>query len=123
MTKKVLITDDSVFVRTMLKKILVANGYEIVGEAKNGAEAINLYKELSPDIVTMDITMPDMDGVQVVKKIIEMDPTAIIVMCSAENNRAEIFNAIKAGAKEFIMKPFEEQQVIDIFLRLKLEVR
>lgn len=119
---KVLITDDSVFVRTMLKKIVVANGYEVVGEAKNGAEAIKLYKELSPDIVTMDITMPDMDGVRVVKEIIEIDPAANIIMCSAENNRAEIFNAIKAGAKEFIMKPFEEEQVIKTLGNLRPKV-
>lgn len=118
MTRKVLITDDSVFVRTMLKKILVANGYEVVGEAKNGKEAVNMYKELSPDIVTMDITMPDMDGVHVVKEIIEIDPVATIVMCSAENNRTEIFHAIKAGAKEFIMKPFEEEDVINIFQKV-----
>ena len=122
MTTKVLITDDSSFVRTMLKKILVANGYEVVGEATNGIEAINLYKKLSPDIVTMDITMPDMDGVQAVKKIIEIDPAAIIIMCSVENNRAEIFNAIKEGAKDYIMKPFEAQQVIDLFQKLIPEV-
>jgi len=114
MAIKVLITDDSTFVRMLLRRILISNGYEVVGEADNGLDAINLYKELSPDIMTLDITMPNMDGISVLKEIMEIDPAAIIIMCSADSNQAQIMNAMKAGAKEFIAKPFEAKEVIDI---------
>jgi len=114
MAIKVLITDDSTFVRMLFRRILISNGYEVVGEADNGLDAINLYKELSPDIMTLDITMPNMDGISVLKEIMEIDPAAIIIMCSADSNQAQIMNAMKAGAKEFIAKPFEAKEVIDI---------
>lgn len=122
MAVKVLITDDSSFVRMLLKKILVANGYEVVGEADNGVEAINLYKELSPDIVTMDITMPQMDGIIVLKTIMEMNPEAKIIMCSADSNQAQIMNAMKAGAKEFITKPFEAKHVINTLNKVMMPI-
>ena len=122
MAVKVLITDDSSFVRMLLKKILVANGYEVVGEADNGVEAINLYKELSPDLVTMDITMPQMDGIIVLKTILEMNPEAKIIMCSADSNQAQIMNAMKAGAKEFITKPFEAKHVINTLNKVMMPI-
>lgn len=122
MAVKVLITDDSSFVRMLLKKILVANGYEVVGEADNGVEAINLYKELSPDIVTMDITMPQMDGIIVLKTIIAMNPEAKIIMCSADSNQAQIMNAMKYGAKEFITKPFEAKHVINTLNKVMMPI-
>ncbi len=122
MAVKVLITDDSSFVRMLLKKILVANGYEVVGEADNGVEAINLYKELSPDLVTMDITMPQMDGIIVLKTIMEMNPEAKIIMCSADSNQAQIMNAMKAGAKEFITKPFEAKHVINTLNKVMMPI-
>jgi len=122
MAVKVLITDDSSFVRMLLRKIVVANGYEVVGEADNGVEAIHLYKELSPDLVTMDITMPQMDGIIVLRKILEINPEAKIIMCSADSNQTQIMSAMQAGAKEFITKPFEAKHVINILNKVMMPI-
>lgn len=111
--KSILVVDDANFMRMMLKDILTKNGYEIVGEAGNGAEALQKYKELNPDLVTMDITMPDVDGIQGVKLIREFDPNANIIMCSAMGQQAMVIDAIKSGAKDFIVKPFNAERVVD----------
>lgn len=113
MGKKILIVDDAAFMRMMLKNILSQNGYEIVGEASNGLEAVNLYKELKPDLVTMDITMPEMDGITAVKEIKKIDPEAKIIMCSAMGQQAMVIESIQAGAKDFVVKPFQPDRVLE----------
>lgn len=112
MTKQVLVVDDAAFMRIKLKDILEKNNYEVVGEAENGIQAIEKYKELSPDIVTMDITMPEMDGVEALKEIHAFDPSAKILMCSAMGQQSMVMDAIRAGAVDFIVKPFDTERVI-----------
>lgn len=109
----VLIVDDAAFMRMMLKDILGKNGYEIVGEAENGQVAVDKYKELNPDLVTMDITMPEMDGISAVKKIKAMNANARVVMCSAMGQQAMVIDAIQAGARDFIVKPFQADRVLE----------
>ena len=118
MANRILITDDALFMRVTLKKILTENGYEVVGEAQNGAEAIDLYKRLNPDIVTMDITMPEMDGLAALKGIKEHDPNAKVVMCSAMGQKNMVVEAIQAGAKDFIVKPFQAERVLEAMGKL-----
>ena len=113
MSKRVVIVDDAVFMRMMIKDILEKNGFEIIGEASNGASAVEEYKNLKPDIVTMDITMPEMDGIQAVKEIRKIDPDAKIIMCSAMGQQAMVMEAIQAGAKDFIVKPFQSDRVVE----------
>lgn len=113
MGKTVLITDDAAFMRMMLKDILTKAGYSVVGEAGNGNEALEKYKELKPDIVTMDITMPDCDGIEGLKKIKAADAGANVVMCSAMGQQAMVLEAIKSGAKDFIVKPFQADRVLE----------
>lgn len=113
MSKKVLVVDDAVFMRMMVKDILEKNGFEVVGEAANGAEAVENYKNLQPDITTMDITMPEMDGIQAVKEIKKIDPNAKVIMCSAMGQQAMVMEAIQAGAKDFIVKPFQGDRVLE----------
>lgn len=110
---KVLIVDDAAFMRMMLKDILTKNGYEIVGEAENGQIAVEKFKELRPDLVTMDITMPEMDGITAVKRIRSIEGNARIVMCSAMGQQAMVIDAIQAGARDFIVKPFQPERVIE----------
>lgn len=112
MTKRVLIVDDAAFMRIKLKDILEKNNYEVAGEAENGHEAIEKYQELQPDIVTMDITMPEMDGVEALKEIKGIDPDASILMCSAMGQQSMVMDAIRAGALDFIVKPFDTERVI-----------
>jgi len=112
MSKTVLIVDDTAFMRMMLKDIFTKNDYEVVGEAENGAEGVEKYKQLSPDIVTMDITMPEMDGIQALKAIKELDAEATVVMCSAMGQQAMVIQAIQSGAKDFIVKPFQPERVV-----------
>jgi two-component system, chemotaxis family, chemotaxis protein CheY len=114
----VLIVDDAAFMRMMLKDILVKNGYEVVGEAVNGADAVEKYRELQPDIVTMDITMPEMDGITAVKNIRAMDPAANIIMCSAMGQQPMVLEAIQAGAKDFVVKPFQADRVMESIKRV-----
>ncbi|HBX49012.1 MAG TPA: two-component system response regulator, partial [Clostridiaceae bacterium] len=101
------------FMRMMLKDILVKNGYEIAGEATNGIKAIEIYKVEKPDLVTMDITMPDMDGIQAVKEIKAIDPNARIIMCSAMGQQSMVMDSIKSGARDFIVKPFQPERVLE----------
>jgi two-component system, chemotaxis family, chemotaxis protein CheY len=110
---RIMIVDDAAFMRMMIKDILSKNGFEIVGECENGAVAVEKYKELKPDLTTMDITMPEMDGIQAVKEIRAFDPSARVVMCSAMGQQAMVIDAIQAGAKDFIVKPFQPDRVIE----------
>ncbi|WP_216855656.1 response regulator [Paenibacillus qinlingensis] len=114
---KILIVDDAAFMRMMLKDILTKGGHEVVGEAENGRVAIQKYQELKPDIVTMDITMPEMEGVEAVKEIRKKDANAKIVMCSAMGQQGMVVQAIQAGAKDFIVKPFQGDRVLDAIRR------
>ncbi|MDK2824428.1 MAG: two-component system, chemotaxis family, chemotaxis protein CheY [Clostridia bacterium] len=113
MAYKVLVVDDAGFMRMMIKDILSKNGYQVVGEAENGQKAVKKYQELKPDIVTMDITMPELDGIGAVKEIKKIDPNARILMCSAMGQQAMVIDAIQAGAKDFIVKPFKPERVLE----------
>ena len=113
MAKNILICDDAAFMRMMIKDILTKNGYNIAGEAENGAKAVEKYNELKPDLVLMDITMPEMDGIQALKKIKETDPGASVIMCSAMGQQAMVIESIQSGAKDFIVKPFQADRVIE----------
>ncbi len=113
MAPRVLVVDDAFFMRMMLSEILSKDGFEVVGEAATGVEALRKYEELRPDIVTMDIVMPEMDGIEATKKIIEMDPGAKIIMCSAMGQQPLVIEALEAGAMDFIIKPFQPQKVIE----------
>lgn len=110
---KVMICDDAAFMRMMIKDILTKNGYNIAGEAENGAKAVEKYNELKPDLVLMDITMPEMDGIQALKKIKETDPNASVIMCSAMGQQAMVIESIQSGAKDFIVKPFQADRVLE----------
>ncbi|MEF2968980.1 response regulator [Paenibacillus sp. M1] len=113
MSNKILVVDDAAFMRLMLKNMLTKNGYEIVGEAENGQEAIEKYRALTPDLVTMDITMPVMEGVEAVRQIKSFDPDAKIIMCSAMGQQTMVVESLQAGARDFIVKPFQEERVLE----------
>ena len=113
MEKRILICDDATFMRMMIKDILTKNGYEVAGEAENGLVAIEKYNELKPDLVLMDITMPEMDGITALKKIVESDSEAKIIMCSAMGQQSMVIDSIQAGAKDFIVKPFQAERVVE----------
>ena len=115
---RVLIVDDAAFMRMMIKDILEKNGYDVVAEANNGIKAVEMYKKERPDIVTMDITMPDMDGIEAVKAIKEFDPSAKIIMCSAMGQQSMVMDAIRAGAKDFVVKPFQPDRVLEALSKL-----
>lgn len=117
---RVLIVDDAAFMRMMIRDILTKNNFEVVGEATNGQEAVALFLELKPDLVTLDITMPGMDGVTVLKTICQHDPRARVVMCSAMGQQAMVVEAIQNGAKDFINKPFHPQKVVETLRRALL---
>lgn len=111
MAKTVLIVDDTAFMRMTLKKHLTENGYEVVGEGADGLEAIANYKKHKPDLVTMDITMPNLDGIEATKKIIAMDQNAAIIMVSAMGQKTLVLEAIQAGAKDFVVKPYQPDRI------------
>ena len=113
MAKNILICDDAAFMRMMIKDILTKNGYEIAAEAENGLKAVEKYSETKPDLVLMDITMPEMDGIQALKKIKEVDAGANVIMCSAMGQQAMVIEAIQSGAKDFIVKPFQAERVLE----------
>lgn len=110
---RVLVVDDAAFMRMMLKEILTKAGYDVVGEAANGKEAVDKYKELSPDLVTLDITMPEMDGIQALKAIKGINDNATVIMCSAMGQQTMVIEAIQSGAKDFIVKPFQADRVLE----------
>ena len=118
MAKRILIVDDAAFMRMMIKNIISKNGYEVVGEAENGQVAVELYKQHKPDLVTMDITMPEMNGIEGVKAIRSIDPSANIIMCSAMGQQAMVMEAIQAGAKDFIVKPFQQDRILQAMERV-----
>ena len=108
-----MVVDDAAFMRMMLKDILTKNGFEVVGEAENGLRAIERYKEVSPELVLMDITMPELDGIGAVKRIREINPQAKIIMCSAMGQQAMVLESIQAGARDFIVKPFQAERIVE----------
>ena len=112
MAKNILICDDAAFMRMMIKDILTKNGYNIAGEAENGAKAVEKYAELKPDLVLMDITMPERNGLEATKDITEYDPTATVIIVSALGQQDKVFAAIANGAKDFVVKPFEPDKII-----------
>jgi two-component system, chemotaxis family, chemotaxis protein CheY len=118
MGRRVLICDDAIFMRTMLADILKQAGFEVVGEADTGAKAVDRYRELKPDLVTMDIVMPDMGGIDAVRAIVKEDPSAKILMCSAMGQQALVIEAIQAGARDFVVKPFQPSRVLEAVQRV-----
>jgi two-component system chemotaxis response regulator CheY len=115
---RILIADDAAFMRMMIKNILTQNGHEVVGEAANGEEAVARYAELKPDVMTMDITMPEKDGIEALKEIIAADPAAKVVMCSALGQEAKVIESIRSGAKDFVVKPFQPSRVLEAVQRV-----
>jgi len=115
---RVLVCDDAIFMRTMISDILTGAGYEVVGEAETGVQAVERYRELKPDLVTMDIVMPDMGGIDAVREIVKDDPNAKILMCSAMGQQALVVEAIQAGAKDFVVKPFQPSRVLEAVQRV-----
>ena len=118
MSQTVLICDDAIFMRTMIGDILRQAGFDVVGEAENGAQAVSKYRELRPDFVTMDIVMPDMGGIDAVREIMKEDPRAKILMCSAMGQQALVIEAIQAGARDFVVKPFQPSRVLEAVQRV-----
>jgi len=113
MGPRILVVDDAAFMRMIIKDILSKNEFDVVGEGENGLQAIELYGTLKPDLLLMDITMPQMDGIEALKKIMEANPSAKIVMCSAMGQQSMVIDAIKAGAKDFIVKPFQADRILE----------
>jgi two-component system chemotaxis response regulator CheY len=114
----VLICDDAIFMRTMVGDILTQAGYDVVGEAETGLQAVERFRELRPDLVTMDIVMPDMGGIDAVREIVKLDPEAKVLMCSAMGQQALVVEAIQAGAKDFVVKPFQPSRVLEAVTRV-----
>ncbi|WP_297491490.1 response regulator [Thermococcus sp.] len=117
----VLIVDDVLFARIILRKLLSEAGYDVVGEASNGREAVEKYLSLRPDVVIMDIIMPDMDGIKALKEILEIDPKAKVIMVTSVDHEKRVIECIEAGAKGYIVKPFESSQVINEIERVLSE--
>ena len=118
MPRTVLICDDAIFMRTMVGDILQQAGFEVVGEAESGLQAIEKYRALKPDLVTMDIVMPDMGGIDAVREITKLDPQARVLMCSAMGQQALVVEALQAGAKDFVVKPFQPSRVLEAVERI-----
>ena len=114
MGARVLIVDDALFMRTMLRNIFVESGFDVVGEAGSGIEAVERYRELAPDLTTMDIVMPELNGIESLKRIMALDPRARVVMCSALGQESLIIEALEAGARDFIVKPFKPAKVVEV---------
>ncbi len=110
---RVLVVDDAAFMRKMVTDALTKGGHEVVGEAANGVEAVERYKELAPEVTTLDITMPEKDGLSALQDILALDPSARVVMCSALGQESKVLEAIKSGAKDFVVKPFQPERVLD----------
>ena len=118
MSRTVLICDDAIFMRTMVSDILQQAGFEVVGEAESGLQAIEKYRALKPDLVTMDIVMPDMGGIDAVREITKLDPQARVLMCSAMGQQALVVEALQAGARDFVVKPFQPSRVLEAVERI-----
>lgn len=118
MSRTVLICDDALFMRSMLAEILEQAGFDVVGQAETGAEAVRQYRELRPSLVTMDIIMPDMGGIDAVREIVKEFPDANILMCSAMGQQALVIEAIQAGARDFVVKPFQPSRVLEAVQRV-----
>ncbi len=118
MNSTVLVCDDAVFMRTMIGDILTQAGLDVVGEAESGQEAVQKYKELKPDLVTMDIIMPEMGGIEALRAITSFDPQARVLMCSAMGQQSLVAEAIQAGAKDFVVKPFQPSRVLEAVQRV-----
>jgi two-component system chemotaxis response regulator CheY len=114
----VLVCDDAMFMRAMIADILTQAGFDVVGEAETGEQAVDRYRQLKPDLVTMDIVMPQMGGIEAVREICKEDPSAKILMCSAMGQQALVVEAIQAGAKDFVVKPFQPSRVLEAVQRL-----
>lgn len=114
MARRVLIVDDAIFMRNMIRDIFASGGFEVIGEAGNGLEAVEKYRELKPDLTTMDIVMPFKSGIEATREIVATDPSAVIVMCSALGQESLVMEAIEAGATDFIVKPFREEDVLTV---------
>ncbi len=110
---RVLVVDDAVFMRKMVSDALSKGGHEIIGEAANGQEAVQQYQTLKPEVTTLDITMPEMDGISALKAILEVDPSARVIMCSALGQESKVLESIKAGARDFVVKPFQPDRVLE----------
>jgi two-component system chemotaxis response regulator CheY len=108
---RVLVVDDAVFMRKMVSDALTKQGHEVIGEASNGAEAVTQYQALTPDVMTLDITMPEKDGVEALREIVGIDPSARVIMCSALGQESKVLEAVKAGAKDFVVKPFQPDRL------------
>lgn len=115
---RVLVVDDAVVMRMMIKGILAKHGYEVVGEAQNGFEAVEKYKALQPDLVTMDMVMPEMDGLTALREIVKEYPNAKVVMCTSMGQQALVVEAIQAGAKSFVTKPFSPPKIVETLLKV-----
>ncbi len=118
MSHTILVCDDAIFMRTMISDILSQAGYEVVGEAETGTQAVERFKELNPDLVTMDIVMPGMGGIDAVREILKIAPGARVLMCSAMGQQALVIEAIQAGAKDFVVKPFQPSRVLEAVQRV-----
>ena len=116
--KKVMIVDDALFMRNLLRDIFEPEGWEVIAEAENGLQAVEKFSIHQPDLVTMDIVMPEMGGIDAMKKILQEYPEATIVMCSALGQESMVMEAITAGARDFIVKPFQEKQVLEVVARV-----
>jgi two-component system chemotaxis response regulator CheY len=114
MGAKVLIVDDALFMRNMLRNIFAESGFDVIGEAQNGNEAVEKFRELSPDLITMDIVMPEMNGIDALKQIMTVDAGAKVVICSALGQESLIIEALEAGARDFIVKPFKPAKVVEV---------
>ncbi|MEI7703019.1 MAG: response regulator [Deltaproteobacteria bacterium] len=112
--KRVLIVDDAIFMRNMIREIFAAGGFEVVGEAANGLEAVEKFHELRPDFTTMDIVMPFQSGIEATREIVKADPSAVVIMCSALGQEALVREAIEAGASDFVVKPFQPEDVLSV---------
>jgi len=115
---KILVVDDAIFMRRMISDILVENGMEVIGEADTGSGAVERYKELKPDLVTMDIIMPETNGIDAVRQIVSYDSNAKIVICSALGQQTLVQEAIAAGAKDFLIKPFNPSRVVEVITKI-----
>jgi len=117
---RILVVDDAMFMRSVIKDILhnASGRYEVVGEASNGREGVARYKELTPDVVTMDIVMPQMDGIEATREILQVNPAAVVVICSAMGQEALVVESISAGAKDFIVKPFTSERVLQVLAKV-----